>query len=78
MPAAAFYTRGDFRFAGGAAPAIARRLRGHGCRHVAEPEGFVTGDAEGPLREGELDRAKAWGAALRRPVIPMRRAEERP
>ncbi|MGW7456268.1 flavodoxin family protein [Streptomyces sp. NPDC054797] len=65
VPAAAFDTRGDFRFAGGAAPAIARRLRVHGYRLVAEPEGFITEDAEGPLREGELDRAKAWGTALR-------------
>ncbi|MGW7456367.1 flavodoxin family protein [Streptomyces sp. NPDC054797] len=64
VPAAAFDTRGDFRFAGGAAPAIARRLRVHGYRLVAEPEGFITEDAEGPLREGELDRAKAWGTAL--------------
>ncbi len=64
VPAAAFDTRGDFRFAGGAAPAIARRLRLHGYRLVAEPEGFITEDAEGPLREGELDRAKAWGTAL--------------
>ncbi|MET9881845.1 flavodoxin domain-containing protein [Streptomyces sp. NPDC006430] len=64
IPAAAFDTRGDFRFAGGAAPAIARRLRSHGYRLAADPEGFITDDAEGPLREGELDRARAWGATL--------------
>ncbi|WP_406306472.1 flavodoxin domain-containing protein [Streptomyces sp. NBC_00885] len=62
--AAAFDTRADFRMAGGAAPAIARRLKGHGYQLAAEPEGFIIEDAEGPLREGELDRARAWGAAL--------------
>ncbi|NUK06844.1 flavodoxin family protein [Streptomyces lunaelactis] len=62
--AAAFDTRADFRLAGGAAHAIARRLRGHGYQLAAEPEGFIIEDTEGPLREGELDRAKAWGAAL--------------
>ena len=62
--AAAFDTRADFRLAGGAAHAIARRLRSHGYQLAAEPEGFIIEDTEGPLREGELDRAKAWGSAL--------------
>ncbi|MEV6327833.1 flavodoxin domain-containing protein [Streptomyces sp. NPDC051909] len=62
--AAAFDTRADMRLAGGAAGGIARRLRGHGYELVAEPEGFVIEDTEGPLREGERERARAWGAAL--------------
>ncbi|WKX68989.1 flavodoxin domain-containing protein [Streptomyces sp. XD-27] len=62
--AAAFDTRMDSRLAGGAAHGIARRLRHHGYQLVAEPEGFLIEDAEGPLREGEIDRATAWGAAL--------------
>ncbi|MFF9915571.1 flavodoxin domain-containing protein [Streptomyces sp. NPDC013457] len=62
--AAAFDTRADMRLAGGAARGIARRLRGHGYELVAEPEGFVIEDTEGPLRAGERDRARAWGAAL--------------
>ncbi|TJZ59041.1 flavodoxin family protein [Streptomyces piniterrae] len=62
--AAAFDTHADVRMAGGAAPAIARRLRSHHYELVAEPEGFLIEDTEGPLRKGELDRAKAWGAAL--------------
>jgi hypothetical protein len=33
---------------------------------VAEPEGFIIEDTEGPLRAGESDRAKAWGADLLR------------
>ncbi|MFI9366566.1 flavodoxin family protein [Kitasatospora sp. NPDC053057] len=62
--AAAFDTRGDARMSGGAAPAIARRLRHHGYTLAAEPEGFIVEDAEGPLREGERSRARAWGSAL--------------
>jgi hypothetical protein len=27
-------------------------------------EGFFVVDKEGPLRDGELERAAAWGAAL--------------
>lgn len=62
--AAAFDTRADIRMAGGAANSIARKLRGHGYELVADPEGFIIEDTEGPLREGEHDRAKAWGMSL--------------
>ncbi|GAA2740752.1 flavodoxin family protein [Kitasatospora cinereorecta] len=62
--AAAFDTRADFRMSGGAATGIARRLSHHHYDVVVEPEGFVVEDTEGPLRAGELDRAKAWGAGL--------------
>ncbi|NUU23885.1 MAG: flavodoxin [Streptomycetaceae bacterium] len=62
--AAAFDTRADIRMGGGAAHSIARKLRGHGYQLVAEPEGFIIEDTEGPLRAGERDRARAWGMAL--------------
>ncbi|MFE5912549.1 flavodoxin family protein [Streptomyces wedmorensis] len=62
--AAAFDTRADTRLAGAAARGIARRLRSHGYELVAEPEGFVIEEIDGPLRAGERDRARAWGAAL--------------
>lgn len=62
--AAAFDTRLPSRLAGGAARPIARRLRHLGYQLAAEPEGFVVTGSEGPLREGELARARAWGAAL--------------
>ena len=64
--AAAFDTRLDARMAGGAAHGIARRLRSAGYRLIAEPEGFVVEDAEGPLRAGEHERARAWAAELTR------------
>jgi Flavodoxin len=62
--AAAFDTRLPSRMAGGAARGIARRLRRHGYHLVSDPEGFVVDDAYGPLRAGEIERAKEWGAQL--------------
>ncbi|MER5352146.1 flavodoxin domain-containing protein [Kitasatospora sp. NPDC002551] len=62
--AAAFDTRGAGTGSGGAAPGIAHRLEHHHYDIVAEPEGFVVEGADGPLRAGELDRARAWGAGL--------------
>ena len=48
---------------GSAASGIARRLRHHGYHVVAE-ESFIVDDTAGPLQEGELERARAWGRAL--------------
>ncbi|HEV7188799.1 MAG TPA: hypothetical protein VGN28_12965 [Blastococcus sp.] len=64
--AAAFDTRVDAPLAGGAGHGIAHRLRRHGYELVCEPEGFVIERAEGPLRAGEHDRAREWGAAITR------------
>jgi Flavodoxin domain len=66
--AAAFDTRLPSALAGGAAHGVARALRRHGFEVVADPEGFVVEEAEGPLREGERHRARDWGAALARKV----------
>lgn len=49
---------------GYAAPRIARGLEKKGGRLVARPEGFFVKDKEGPLIEGEADRAVAWGATV--------------
>ena len=62
--AAAFDTRLPSGLAGGAARGIARRLRKHGYHLVSDPEGFIVDDAYGPLRTGEVERAKQWGAQL--------------
>ncbi|MFI6849002.1 flavodoxin family protein [Kitasatospora sp. NPDC050467] len=62
--AAAFDTRADMRMSGSAAEGIAQRLSRHHYDVVAEPEGFIVDEADGPLRAGERDRARAWGAAL--------------
>ncbi|MGY1616216.1 flavodoxin family protein [Geodermatophilus sp. SYSU D00691] len=71
-PAAAFDTRIGARLAGGAAGGIAHRLRRHGYEVVAEPEGFlVQDDGEGPLKDGERERARAWAAELVRRAAPV-------
>ncbi|MFE0462364.1 flavodoxin family protein [Kitasatospora sp. NPDC058965] len=62
--AAAFDTRADSRLAGAAAEGIARRLDQHEYHVLVDPEGFVVEESEGPLRAGELARAKVWGAGL--------------
>ncbi|WP_341358484.1 flavodoxin domain-containing protein [Georgenia sp. M64] len=61
--AATFDTHLGNPLAGGAARPIARALRRHG-RDVIAREGFVLDGGKGPLRAGELDRARAWGAEL--------------
>jgi Flavodoxins len=65
-PAVAFATRMDKPLAltGSAAGGIARRLRKHGWSRVAAPESFLVVGTEGPLCEGEVERARAWGDAL--------------
>lgn len=64
--AACFDTRFDKSriLTGSAATTMARKLGHRGYRIVAEPESFFVLDAEGPLKEGELDRASRWGASL--------------
>jgi hypothetical protein len=63
--AAAFDTRLDHSplMTGMAARAIARRLRRRGYALTAT-ESFLVSEAEGPLRKGELERARAWGAEV--------------
>jgi flavodoxin len=65
--AATFDTRLDKSptLTGTAARAIARRLRRRGY-DVVGSESFLVEDAEGPLEDGELQRARAWGAKLAR------------
>jgi hypothetical protein len=63
--AAAFETR-IWWSPGSAASAILRKLKARGYTQLAGPEHFVVKDKYGPLSEGELARAQAWGAALAR------------
>lgn len=49
---------------GSAARPAARSLDALGYQLVAQPEHFYVTDVMGPLKEGELARAEAWGAAL--------------
>lgn len=63
--AATFDTRLDKSpwLTGVASRGIAKRLRRRGY-DILGTESFLVDDSEGPLAEGELDRARAWGAEL--------------
>lgn len=49
---------------GGATSAIAKGLQAVGCRPAGKAQRFLVKGAYGPLRDGELDRARAWGNEL--------------
>ena len=49
---------------GGARGAIARRLERAGYRLLGEPETFLVEAVAGPLKPGELERARRWGNGL--------------
>ena len=64
-PAAAFDTRSAHpRLPGSAARAAARRLRRRGFTLAAPAQCFWVDGVTGPLADGELERARAWGAHL--------------
>jgi hypothetical protein len=48
----------------GATPDIERGLRGAGYKSLAKAGRFVVNGSYGPLRDGELERARQWGADL--------------
>lgn len=65
----------DTRFAkprwltGSAAQMIARRLGRIGFQLVGDPESFFVAHTEGPLLDGEIDRAAAWADTLANQLI---------
>jgi Flavodoxin domain len=61
---AAFETRLSWS-PGGATGAIEKGLAAAGYRRLARGRKFVVTGGQGPLREGELEAAQAWGAELR-------------
>lgn len=55
------------RLFGYAAGPIADRLEKKGGDRVAPPEGFIVEGTEGPLRQGELERATNWARGMAKP-----------
>ena len=49
----------------GATGTIEKKLAKAGYQRALKAEKFVVQDKYGPLREGELERARAWGVSLR-------------
>lgn len=50
---------------GFAAPKIAQRIRSLGGTVIGEAAGFIVSGGEGPLAEGELERAQRWALDIR-------------
>ena len=71
---AAFDTRATAPAAltGRASKGIAKRLRQHGARLVADPESFLV-DKQNHLQPGEEERAEQWGARLAQEVPEIAR-----
>jgi hypothetical protein len=49
---------------GYAAGRIANNLKKKGSTLIASPEGFFVTGGQGPLKEGELERAAAWAKGI--------------
>ncbi len=76
MLAAAFDTRLDLETVnplplrwvvesgGYAAERIASGLKSHGLELRGDPAGFLVSGAEGPIKAGEIERARAWASNL--------------
>ncbi|WP_334170533.1 flavodoxin family protein [Sinomonas sp.] len=62
--AASFDTRVKSVFHGDAAKKIAKGLEAAGAEQAAEPTWYYVEGKEGPLLDGELERAERWGAEL--------------
>ena len=62
--AAAFDTRFRGRLAGSAAGNIEKKLRKQNCTIVAPSTSFLVLGGEGPLAEGELERAAIWAKQI--------------
>ena len=75
--AAAFETRIHWS-PGGATGAIERGLQTAGYRRVTKGRKFFVTGSYGPLRDGELDAARAWGSELAQAVKAMTGAGSAP
>ena len=66
--AVAFATRAGrprfLKYIGSVSKTIERRLAARGYQPLAHHESFFVGGKQGPLEEGEEERARAWGRTL--------------
>lgn len=66
LAAACFDTRFEKSriLTGSAARTMTKKLGRKGYRVIAEAESLLVTDTEGPLKDGELERARRWGESL--------------
>jgi len=65
MKAAAFDTRVKMFISGDAAKKISRALNNFGAEIIVRPQAFYVRGKEGPLLDGEIERAKDWARSIR-------------
>ena len=72
VPVATFDTRVEKtkHLPGSAAKKAAKKVRRHHAGRVVATESFWVDDYEGPLLDGELERATEWGRSLLGIVVP--------
>ena len=61
---------------GSAARSVARRLERRGYELIVPPESFFVLDVEGPLKDGEIERARAWAASIAGALVQSRSQRE--
>ena len=52
-----------------AAKKLDRKMRKLGGKRIVSPETFFVAEREGPLEEGEVERAQAWAAQIKEPTV---------
>jgi flavodoxin len=65
VKAAAFDTRVKVWFSGDAGKKIASSLEKAGAKIITEPKPFFVEGKEGPLLEGEVEKAKEWAKTIK-------------
>lgn len=65
IKATAFDTRMNAWYSGNAYNKIAKKLKKAGAEIVFESKGFFVKDKEGPLSEGEIEKAKEWARSMK-------------
>lgn len=62
---AGFDTRAKIFISGDAAKKIVKKLEEAGAKSITEPQGFYVKGKEGPLFEGEIEKAKKWAKEIK-------------
>ncbi len=70
IKAAAFDTRVKLFIHGDAAKKISKALENAGAEIIVEPHAFFVKGNEGPLLDGEIEKASEWAKLIRMKVTP--------
>lgn len=65
IKAGAFDTRMNVWYSGNAYNKIAKKLKNAGAEIIVKSKGFYVKGKEGPLVEGELEKAKEWAKTMK-------------